>query len=1346
MVTSHSSQRAHVRFQVSCGRTPNVTTPLIEPTEEQRSESARLTATNAASCAIRLHLLRLPVTLLPSRPPSPRPAAAMSLPAPLASSAHCSPPHRLKKSRTELPRPLIKPSTPRLLTHSLSSPTAPRPADIDRLDEQLSAVTLRDSSILTLCDALTVTVTAEAEADSASRERRLTLVRGIRDKLIGSESNKALCVHFRHHRTLLALLAHSMDADDADDAELRLQLLTALSSLATGGVESQHQLQRDGVLDALFDCVRSGQQPLVDAAIVALRPLLLAGTTTSAQYSSAIANAFSHVDVVLQLISCFRHWQTHTSYAAAAALTALAGHSLIQQLCLIQHGLIPVLMSHLAAFKPSLPSQPVSAPFVASLGLLSALCHHNVYLVASLSLPASHPHTSASLLSKSSAADPCSLFPFAASLLLHPHADIRLHSASLLVRCVLAHVRLRRSKGCELECEERLIRDSELLRLHREWTASPMSKRGRAGNAKGGHKRQFAPLSTESFSLQQWISALQPLLLSCAVSSTSPFASAVTVLSPLLTRVLLVLVRLLENDTGDVAVEAVDSLCEVCDGWDCGHDELGDQLLSLTLARLSCCSATSPAPRGAMDLRPPLLRLLRVLCQYEWCRRAVLLHSMHWSRLIDMCDSTSQDVQCAATHVMGQLALSCRVQQAVTLSASSHKWQPFIALLVSRIADDEPHVSEAATYAVSCLLRPHAFRPLIVHAGNEQLLATLVRWTTAEELDKVSSRAEEAVSVLWQRSSTRARRRLHALAAIANLVFRCDMSMQKRAIDGLGGWHNLLAMLRPPTTDKPSAADDLPLCGLLAVVKQLVGAALRHEVDDEMYDWVAAKRQPAVARDAIEPLLTTDDLCALLSVLSPLVCSVPSAALLSSVLGVLVDVSSHPRGSAVLLLSPSPSSSSMLHCVLQGLRSSQTEHRELAVLVLYNALLLVVDDRQQRRDSSDVSNTELPLSRSTSKGGRSRATFGKRRRSTSRPTDEAISARRTRRRADGNVHSDSSARNTSHDNDGTEEAEADSTAGEDENADEQPEAAYLVHLSSTGVIAELLRLDESEVDGAVLSRVRRVLCLLRAIAAVSSSQSSKQLLLQLRALEVDVEEEGEPQSLEGEAEGEAEENEQQRAREMEEVRLRLTHDDIKAVDEGSLRVRWRSTMSGSRLGREEWMARHRALARVRETAELQERRTAGSEQQQQLTGDENDDEKQYDSPSGGSGEEESQEREVHAESRLLRQYVREWMTQPHALRANDADSVFGRLLAPFDSPSSSSTSNSLSAASAAASSAAAVSASPLRQSVQGVLSTALDRRSRHMRAMASAMGVRLADQQRSAQASSSSSRRGGPHR
>ena len=1261
----------------------------------------------------------------------------MSLPALSASPSAHRLPHRVKKSKTELPPPPPIKTTAARFTHSLTSPSTAtsRPVDIDRLDEQLSAVTLRDSSVLTLCDTLA------QEADSATKERRLALVRGIRDKLIGSESNKALCVHFKHHCTLISLLAQSLDADEADGAELRLQLLTALSSLATGGKHAQQQLQHDGLMDVLFECVQSGQQPLVDAAIVALRPLLLSASMASAQDSSAAAAAFSHVDFVLHLICCFRHWQTHTSDAAAASLTAMASGSLTQQLCLIQHGLIPVLMSHLTTYKPSLPSQPVSAPFVASLRLLSALCHHNIYLVSSLSLPASHSQSLASLQSTSCAAATSSLFPFAASLLLHPHVDIRLHTASLIVRSALVHVRLQRSKRYELEAEERLIRDSELLRLHREWAASPVGKRGRAGNVKGGHKRQPVPLAADAFSLQQWMGALQPLLVSCTVSSTSPFASAVTVLSPLLTRVLQVLVRLVESDVSEVAVEAVEALCEVLDGWDCGYDELGDQLLSLTLARLLCYSPTSLSSRILPDVRPPLLRLLSVLCQQERYRRTVLSHSMYWSSLIDLCDSLSQEVQCAAMHIMGQLVLSCRVQQAFARSHAASKLQPFIALLLSRMATvegDDAHVSEAATYAISCLLRPHAFRPLVADTGRDELLAKLIRWTKDDEADKTSNVNEQGVSILWQRAAPRRQRRIYALTAIANLVFRCDKDMQKRAIDGVGGWPQLLAMLQARKQSDRQAADDELLCGVLAVIQQLVGAALRHETDDEMYDWVAATQQPEAKRDTSEPLLTADHLSALLTTLAPMLSSLSSSAVLSSLLAVLVNVSSHPRASAALLMSAPAHSMAVLQLTLQGLRTSQVEQRELAVLVLYNALLLVVDERQRKCNGS-ADSAELPMNRSTSSSssssGRSRATFGKRRRSMSRSIDDAQSTRRTRRRADGNGHNDSSQRSGRRDSDDTDEADTDAAAGSDQKDDEQPEVTYLVRLSTAGVIAELLRLDETEVDGAVLGRVRRVLLLLRMIAAVSTSHSNQQLLMQLRALEVDVEEEAERQL----AEGDADEEEDEQAREMEDVRLRLTDDEMKVSDQGSVRVRWRSTMSGSRLGREEWMVRHRALTRVREAAELEEQRSMGTQQQQH--GDDGD-EKQYESHSGGSGEEEVQEREGHAESRLLRHYVREWMTQPLAPRPNDIDSVFGRFFAPYHSPSLSSASSSSSSSSAASSS--ALSAASLRHPAQspyplhGVLSlsSALDRRSRHMRAMASAMGVRLADQQRSAQGSS----------
>ena len=1265
------------------------------------------------------------------------------------SSANRSP-HRLKKSKTELPPPLTKPATPPLtparlpsLTTAATISTPSRPTDIDHLDEQLSAVTLRDSSVLTLCDSLTV-----AE-EGTTKERRLALVRGIRDKLIGSESNKALCVHFKHHRSLTALLTQSLEADEADEAEFRLQLLTALSSLATGSGEAQQQLQRDGMLDVLFECVRSGQQPLVDAAIVALRPLLFAASTMSPHHSSAITTAFSHVDLVLHLICCFRQWQTHTSDAAAAALTAMASGSLVQQLCLIQHGLLPVLMSHLATYQPSLPSQPVSAPFIASLRLLSALCHRNVYLVASLSLPASHSQSSANLYSHSAAAATCSLFPYVSSLLLHPQSDVRLHSATLIVRCALAHVRLQRSKRCELEAEDRLVRDSELLRLHREWTASPMSKRGRAGNAKGGNKRQPPPSASDTFSLQQWIGALQPLLVSCTVSSTSPFASAVTVLSPLLSRVLQVLVRLVQTGVNEVAVEAMEALSEVLDGWDCGHDELAEQLLKLALDRLVHCSVTSPAPRDLPDTRPPLLRLLYVLCQHERYRRTVLSCAAHWSQLIVLCDSPSPEVQFGAMYVVGQLVLSCRVQQSTVLCHSSNILQPLIALLVSRLTaagDEDVRPSEAAMYAISCLSRPHAFRSLVVDEGKAEMLAALLRWMRDDTADEQSKVGGQGVSVLWRRASSRQQRRLHTLTAIANLVFRCDKDMQRRVIDGLGGWPQLLAMLEGRVQSGKHAADSELLCGMLDVTKQLVGAALRHETDDEMYDWVAAKRQPVVKRDTSEPVLKTDELSALLITLAPLLSTAASGVLLPSLLAVLVNVSSHPRVSATLLLASS-ASSAVLQCVLQGLRSSPAEHRELAVLVLYNVLLLVVDDRQQRKDNDTADSTELPLDRLTSSSGRSRAAFGKRRRSTNRPTDDSMSARRTRRRSDSNNNNSSDSSTASRrDTDGMDEADTDSTAGSDQKVDEQQEVTYLVRLSTAGVIAELLRLDEAEVDGAVLGRVRRVLLLLRMIAAVSSSQSNKQLLMQLRALEVDVEDELDSHNT---MDADADEDEDERqARELEDVRLRGMNDERKESEESSVRVRWRSTMSGSRLGREAWMARHRALARVREAAEVEERRYISTDQQQQQHGSGDDgDEKQYDSHSPGSGEDDAQlEREGHAESLLLRHYVREWMTQPNAPRPTDIDAVFGRLFRPFDSSSHSSASSSSSSSSAAsATSLSATTAASVRHPAQSpfplhsVLSSALDRRSRRVRAMASAMGVRLADQQRNAQ---SGSRRG----
>ena len=88
-----------------------------------------------------------------------------------------------------------------------------------------------------------------------------------------------------------------------------------------------------------------------------------------------------------------------------------------------------------------------------------------------------------------------------------------------------------------------------------------------------------------------------------------------------------------------------------------------------------------------------------------------------------------------------------------------------------------------------------------------------------------------------------------------------------------------------------------------------------------MWNWVDTTPQPQpLKRDTTEPpLLTLDDLSALLTTLAPLLSSTPPGAVLSSLLGVLMNVSSHPRVSAALLLSSAGCSTAVLQSVMQGL-------------------------------------------------------------------------------------------------------------------------------------------------------------------------------------------------------------------------------------------------------------------------------------------------------------------------------------------------------------------------------------------------------------------------------------------
>ena len=784
---------------------------------------------------------------------------------------------------------------------------------------------------------------SSAPSSSASR---LPLVRSIKNKLIGSELNKRVVLSQHCELVLVHLLRELVEEDDSTHDDLRLELMTALASLAAHHTEGADRLLQNDFLPLVLLAVRGGLPALRESGVRALKHLV--HSCSPQPRDDVVRRVFQHVDVVAGLVQAVRQWQGPLSELAVDVLVRLCSTQ-EQRLCLIQHGLLAALLAHIAAKRPlSSASFSVPVPFLASLRLLSALVEDNAPLVLFLSSApalASSPFAALSMTASS-------LFSFCASLLLHADCAVKLFASSLLLSSALVHLSLARrgqrhpSHSSWLSEEEEHWRRSDLLRLHADFHASPIGKRGRGGSDKSARKSKDGDRAAP-FPLHQWLATLRPAALTAASPSTSLPSPSLQLLSSLLPRVLHVLTRLLETGDADVVAAAYPLLTRAVDGNDACQEEVGQVLPALLqhLLQLTVASSPLPSPHPPISLRP-VLRLLSALCAHETNRRVVLSIAAYSGCLLHALSSPLEPRSPAlalALRTLARLATSHRFHLCDGLAASP----PVVRAVLSSVTAADLTVSIAAVTALTALLAPHtsvrgdllrAFTPPV----TDRLFA-LARGTTSPESAYTGGDDTDAVAALSPR--------VVALGALAAWAQRASAAAQAVVVRGLGGWRAVVSMVEEKVDD-PAV-----FCAVLRLVQPLVAGGTSAAEARDLDDWSRpgagvdgeGKGERAEERGCARDLTRADvDLVlqALVTRMAPQGgggLSGVGDGVEEAVLGVLSNVATHPACTSSMLLASTP----VLAFLLQCLRSSRSSHREAAVCVLHHSLLTLASEEEE---------------------------------------------------------------------------------------------------------------------------------------------------------------------------------------------------------------------------------------------------------------------------------------------------------------------------------------------------------------------------------------------------------------
>ena len=946
-------------------------------------------------------------------------------------------------------------------------------------------------------------------SSAESSPARLQCVRSIKNKLIGSSLNKRLVVALELDLLLLSLLASLTDDDCSGDDELRLQLLTALSSLCCGFREAADRLLQHEMMQLLITAMRSGRRQMLEAALRALRQLL--ASASDSRRDEAAQAVFAHVDVVAGLVQAVRHWQSPLSELAADVVVHLCAATSAHRLCLLQHGLLPALLSALSVSKPLSSSSPPSSRFLCSLRILAALSQQNLSLGAFLAFCCSIPPAAAPALRAFHplAVPAASVLPLCSSaLLLHAEPAVKLAASSLLLSCVLSVHRLqRRERGEEdkqqsmdvrlLRAELEEAKASELLRLHRDYHASPIGKRGRGGSDKSASRRQRSAAAAaatgggseqqhgELFAVDAWIAATLCTLETATEEAGAALSACFGFLSSALPRALRVMVKLVESGDAETLLPACCRLTEAAQDNVELHEEISEAL-PVVLTLLSGMAGTGdgavcpPSPPLSFSplLPPALLRLLAVLASsQEPCRLLVLLEPSHCS-VLQSCLSPSSPAALLVPALETVAGLACSYRFHLSVFARSQS-AAFVSCLLSLLPHANAAVSTACTVAITALLVQHtAMRPALLQAAD-----------TAEALLR-------SLSVYARCQNGQRRRQEYAVRAMSSIAYRSSASLHQAVLDGLGGWAGTLSLLE--TKDEREETDELQ-AAVLSLIRRLLSPSRAERVED----WTQPPLDDKKEQDELQaeqprslPAAQLGDVVAAISPLFSAFVSASSSAAYSasmppeSLLCLLLTVSALAECRSSLLLS----NVECLSFLLCSLRSAVTVRREMSAATLSNALLLLNAETMtegKRQQASGARRVTAGRQREESSNGLRRK-GSKRRRSVARWEGRAAGERRrTRRRAESEQANGQAV--VKHDADDSETK--DEEAAVDDSGKDGDRAggltSCLTRLSTVGIVAELLSMSRQEEDDAVQSRVRETLFLLRKLArSVTASPSS----------------------------------------------------------------------------------------------------------------------------------------------------------------------------------------------------------------------------------------------------------------
>ena len=939
----------------------------------------------------------------------------------------------------------------------------------------------------------------------------LPLVRSIKNKLIGSELNKRLVLSQELDLTLLHLLRDLVEEDQSSTAELRLELMTALASLAANHTEGADRLLQHDFLALVLQAVRGGARGMQESGVRALKHTV---SSCSPRLATELAErVLERVEVVAVLVQAVRQWQSPLSELSAEVLTHLC-LTLEHRLCLIQHGLLSVVLNHLAARRPSSSSSlSVLASFLACLRLLCCLCADNVYAVLFLSsspLSAASPFAGLSITASS-------LFSFLSSLLLHADPQVKLYSSSILLTSALVHLSLSRrgQRGANGQQwavhEEERWKRSELLRLHRDFHASPIGKRGRGGSDKG-KKARDTDLDHAAFPLHPWIASLRPALVAALGAAPSPPPAAVQLLSSLLPRVLHVLTRLMESTDTELVAAVYPLLTAAVDGNEACQEEVGQVLPSLLHHLLHL--TTSSAPPGSSASSLPLLAVLRLLhglCAHETNRRVVLsipAYSTAVLSLIMACPPRAFPLHTAySLRILARLSLSHRFHLCETLSRSTA-----IHLFVLSVLSD-PHavVASSAMRAFAALLAPHtAQRRGLMLVLTPPITATLLSAAQGLHAESVEQSGVSDDSEGLEHASWRSVR-LSALAALSAWCCRSTVTTQQLVVQGMGGWKRLVGLLEKKQSDDEEHS---LLVATLHLLKHLLGSAAEQADARDMEDFTVVADSVDDKASPAAVVLSTSDLALLFSTLGPLL-STHSSSLSSTppsfppvadtLIEVVLNASAHPSCTSTLMLS----SSSLLAFLLFCLRSPRSATREAAACTLTNALLTLANEGEDSLDTQRTDDTLDTLQPRAARRERQREVKGKRKRSVSsvsRRDDPAVGDRRKRRGGVWNGGGVAAAVDV-------EEDKSDDEGG----MDVERVSSALHRFATSGLFTQLSHMRRQEEDQAVVERVKRILLLLQLLlqliyptaaaptsSSSSSSSPSSSMLDDLRGIDLDL--------------------------------------------------------------------------------------------------------------------------------------------------------------------------------------------------------------------------------------------------